>query len=1387
MAEGQGVPSNACKEPVSTPIEIDRLITIEDRNKLLANSPTATIWLHGVPVESVLDTGAETSLISSDFYYSQLAEKVGNLDQVGTFVRLMGANGLEIPVEGYLEVPIKVFGQEMSGSFLVSGCNSQTDRMRSNKYPVLLGCNVLRELASRLGRYEPTDISSELDLALRWFQSIEATCDQILEPQPSAMMARTLKCEVLPPHSAQLVTCSVGPVTSGPKATLFMLKPCLTDRCGMGRQPNDIGKWPVVEGVQTLQGSDVQVLVVNTSSECLPIPALEAIATISPVVVKDEPQLVEATLENVTIDIHQVVIDNHTDAEAPVINDSEDDPLEGKRESFRFQDDSVYFLPPGISLRDLPLEAAEAVASLIKKHEGAFSTGPFDLGFCSLIPHEINLSDDKPVSLPYRRVVPDRVVAVKQLLQDLLDRGIIRRSTSPYASPIVLVKKKTGKYRLCIDYRQVNAKTTKDSFPLPRIEETLESLEGAKWFTSLDLAHGYFQVALHPDSIAKTAFRVPWGLYEFLRLPQGLVNSPSTFQRIMESIFGDLNFSQLVLYLDDILVFSQTWEEHLDRLDTVFGRLEKNGLKLNGAKCKLLQQSVSHLGHVISGDGISVDPGKIDRILQWPTPSNMEQVRSFLGLASYYRRFVKGFSQIAGPLHALVGKAGSKVGNPPVQYMWTAEAENAFCVLKAALTKAPVLAYPRFDKDFVLEIDASLKGLGACLSQEGPDKKLHPVAYASRGLRGAEKKYPDLSSFKIELLALKWAVCEKFRDYLLGRHTIVWTDNNPLVHLLTARLGATEQRWAAQLAVFDLEIRYRSGRSNKCADALSRNPQNDAEMDVSTVVRSVLQCTPLPVIGNLGMSVSTGSVSEVSYIDDGASSVLPRYSITDLSCMQHEDQSLSAVWEHWVQNRNPIEDGGHNDKQIPGVAGWLKEWSKIRERQGVLYRVVFDPGIGEVYQLLVPAKLKAEILQLAHDDWGHQGVGRTIGLIKTRCFWPGFRKEIKKYIANCFSCVVAKAPTPNVRPPMQHLIAFQPLECLAIDFVKLDPGQGKCEDVLVMTDSFTKWAMAVPCRDQTSVRVAKALYDNWFVHYGIPTRIHSDQGRNFESKLVKEFCALYGVEKSRTTPYHPQGNGQAERFNKTLCGLIKSVALGERHKWPKLLPHLVFIYNTTPHSVTGYSPYSLMFGREPKIPLDHLFGSKSLSCDEDAIACQSKLLKKSYAIVRDRLERSAATNKKRYDKYAFAGPLPVGSRVLIKNCAFTSRHKLSNHYGVEQYIVMKSNEDKGLYAVCPATGGVEKWINRKRLILDPRGEIDLPLCQDFSQSPVGTSSLNSEDQDLDDSDDWIITCTQAPFSQSSVLNPNATPYVPEHAASSGVSDTGLRRSERLKKKVEGPV
>lgn len=441
-------------------------------------------------------------------------------------------------------------------------------------------------------------------------------------------------------------------------------------------------------------------------------------------------------------------------------------------------------------------EQQARLGALLRQFVDVFAVRDEDLGYTDRVKHEIPLIDDKPISQPYRRIPPTQFEEVREHISGLLRKGVIHESSSSYASPVVLVRKADKSLRLCVDYRRLNSKTKRDAFPLPRIDESLDALGGAQMFSTIDLASGYHQVAVDEKDRPKTAFITPFGLYEFRRMPFRLCNAPATFQRLMQAVMSDLVFQIVLIYLDDLLVYSSTFDEHLARLETVFKRLRETGLKIKVEKCHFLQPEVRFLGHQVSAQGVSTDPDKINAVQEWPTPSTLKELRSFLGFCSYYRRFIQGFSQIAGPLHDVVNVClrETKPGKASEVFksVWTSPCSVAFDQLKKQLTSAPTLGYADFSLPFVIETDASSLGLGAILYQYQQGWRT-VIAFASRRLRGAEKNDQNYSSMKLELLALKWAVTEKFRSYLLGSKFTILTDNNPLCHLTTAqaRCGRT--------------------------------------------------------------------------------------------------------------------------------------------------------------------------------------------------------------------------------------------------------------------------------------------------------------------------------------------------------------------------------------------------------------------------------------------------------------------------------------------------------------------------------------------------------------------------------------------------------------------
>ena len=381
----------------------------------------------------------------------------------------------------------------------------------------------------------------------------------------------------------------------------------------------------------------------------------------------------------------------------------------------------------------------------------------------------------------------------------MLEIGAIRKSQSLWASAVVLVRKKDGALRFCIDLRKLNVCTIKDAQTLPRIEESLDSLCGVVIFTSLDLKSGYWQVELDEDSIPYMAFTVgPLGFYECLRMPFGLTNAPATFQRLMENYLGDLHLNWCIIYLNDIIIYSKTPEEHVKRLEAVFRKLSKAGLKLKPSKCEFFKSEITYLGHIVSSEGIATDPKKIKVIQLWPRPETVPQVRKFTGLTNYYRKFIHNYAKVAKPLHQLVSGDNAKLKHTSVQ--WTEECEELFCKLKELCSNTPVLAYPDYTKNFKLYTDASESGLGAVLTQVQEDRKERPIAYASRTSSKSERNY---DAHKLEFLALKWSVTDRFHEYLYGGTFDMYTDNNPLTYILTSTkldaIGMGRISWTLQL------------------------------------------------------------------------------------------------------------------------------------------------------------------------------------------------------------------------------------------------------------------------------------------------------------------------------------------------------------------------------------------------------------------------------------------------------------------------------------------------------------------------------------------------------------------------------------------------------------
>lgn len=1239
----------------------------------------------GVGVPCLVDSGSMVSTVTESFFVQHFEpwglEKLHSCN----WLRLRAANGLAIPYIGYFEVDVELCGKVIAkrGVLVVRDLPNGT-----RSVPGILGWNIIKECYTDLfSQHGPAlfNLPSVLQAPTQ-VQNALQHCHQVEVNTPPDQLGRVRMkgrrvCRVLAGTMKMVAaTCSqhhtdeaiFEPLSRGLPAGL-LASPSL---------------------VQVFRGT-VYIPIVNVGIQDVVLYPSTVLGTMSQAHVVSPPIGLEEREGEVTVSSQTVA-------------------------------DSVEAKIATVDLTALAEEEQGQVRGLLQKYSCVFSAHEGDIGCTNLISHDIPLVDELPVRQRYRRIPPSEYEAAKAHIRKLLEAQVIRESCSPFASPIVLVKKKDGSLRLCVDYRLLNNKTPKDSFPLPRIEESLDALSGARWFSTLDLTAGYNQVPVTEGDKRKTAFCTPFGLFEWNRMPFGLCNAPSTFQRLMERIFGDQHCQSLLLYLDDVVVFSSTITEHMERLDAVLGRLQQENLKAKLEKCAFFKPEVSYLGHVISKDGVATDPDKIEVVSKWQRPNHVSKLRSFLGFASYYRRFVEGFAKLAAPLHRLVAELiGTKSRKPSERSLadaWTQECEQSFEGLKARLVSAPVLTYANFSLPFILEVDASYSGLGAVLSQE-QDGKVRPVAYASRGLKPTERNMNNYSSMKLEFLALKWAMSEKFRDYLLGHKCVVYTDNNPLSHLSTIKLGATEQRWASELAVFDFTIKYKPGRNNQNADALSRQNSAGAIMPLHAI-------PGIPVPEPLQQAIE---VTQATQVIQATISAFPYHTLADLRVLQEADAHISQFRKFWTRRKAP--DRAERQQMSEETLVLVRQWDRLVEQEGVLHRRVCRPKGEMVLQLVLPMSLKSQILQQLHNEHGHQGVKRTTDLVHERCYWPGMHQDIKRWCQECERCQVAKDTQPTASAYMGHLLASRPNQILAIDFTMMEPSKNGMENVLVMTDVFSKYTQAIPTHDQRASTVAKVLVNEWFYRFGVPSRIHSDQGRNFESHLIEQLCSMYGVAKSHTTPYHPAGNGQCERFNRSLHNLLRTLPATKKRDWSCYLPQVTFAYNTTAHQSTGESPYFLMFGRDPQLPVDFLLARVQepvAGSTHDWIVEHQTRLRHALENANQHLEAAAERRKRNYDQHVRDDPLQQGQLVHLKNMGIRGRHKIQDIWSPIVYKVLRAPAAGGsVYTIAPLEEPRQvKHVHRSLLKSKVEPVIDRPSSESLQEREPPSMEESSLDGDL---------------------------------------------------------
>ena len=922
------------------------------------------------------------------------------------------------------------------------------------------------------------------------------------------------------------------------------------------------------------------------------------------------------------------------------------------KRDLREEDQREECLPPGVTLGGVKEKTMrEELIRLIQEYKNIFSKGEDDVGRVDplVCQHKINLKDKSQVTRTraYKHS-PQEMEAIEKQLKTWEKLGIIRRSKSPYCSGIVLAKKHGGGIRICIDYRRLNALTQGDAYPVPRIGTLLEQLAGSSVFTTLDLMSGYLQVPMEKSSIKYTAFSEGYDLYEFVVMPFGLTTAPLTFQRMMNELFSNLVRRSVLIYVDDVVVYSKSGKEHLEHLREVFKVLEQAGLKLKGSKCRFAQDEIVYLGHKVSGRGLQADNSRFAAVQQLAVPRDKKEVQHFLGLVGWYRQYIPNFAHIAEPLTLLTRK--------DEVWRWNKEQEQAFQTLKEALVTGKILAFPDLARRFRLRTDASDVAAAAVLEQRY-DNEWKPCAFWSKTFEKAERNY---STSEREAYAAYLAMLQ-YRQYLIHRPFTLITDHASLRYLRKAPklYNRKWERYVMDLEEFQYDIEYKPGKSNTIADALSRLRKQAGERDEGTI------CS-YPPTDNMITITMVGAITRTQKRMEKEEEARRQRNPQQPTTQEEKEKETQSTHKSGTQDKineqqSPQQEGKYDDDENQSqLEKQQRAWDKIKEmkskdtsgkeeetsciKQTAAAQIamketpLFDPEISlhnikqqqkkdqfietikknlrddkgriaDTYCVIndvlykkqhnkllvvIPKNIATYIIQKAHEDVlaGHQGVQSTANRLRSFGWCRQFMPLVEEVVRQCTVCqrhrrqlLVEPAATNN-----SSIIVDRPFKRIAMDFVgELDTTSEGYKYILVIIDLHTRYVVARPTKDQTSETVAKTLVDEWITKpFGIPDTIMSDNGKSFVSETMMNVYKMLGINKVNTVPYMPQHNGHCERVNSSIMKQLRMHVeqVQDKTAWQERLQTAVAAYNTSIHSATGYSPAQLLFGFNPRMPIE---------------------------------------------------------------------------------------------------------------------------------------------------------------------------------------------------------
>ena len=878
--------------------------------------------------------------------------------------------------------------------------------------------------------------------------------------------------------------------------------------------------------------------------------------------------------------------------------------------------------------------------------------------------HKIILTDNaQPVKQRDYRRGEAELAALKQLLTDMVRDKVIQPSTSPWSSPVLLVKKSNGSWRFCVDYRALNKVTVKDAYPLPRIEDCLSRLRDATCFTSLDLRSGYHQIPMAADSVPMTAFTTRYGSYEFRVMPFGLCNAPATFQRTMNQLLGDFLDDFVIVYLDDILIYSPTRADHERHVRRVLDRLRDAQFKCNIAKCSFFQDQVDFVGHTVSHNNIAMQTSKLAALRDWPLPATTTQLQRFLGFANYYRRFIASFSKLAKPL---TDRAKNSLKR--VKLAWTPQMKSAFEDLKKALLDGPVLMIPDTSGQypFSLQTDASDECIGAVLSQQG-----RIVDCFSQKLHDAELNYPVRDK---ELLAIVRAL--KRYAHLIGNQTVdVYTDHRSLQYLETTKLqGPVPQRrrldrwWMDTLQHVNMRVIYLPGQHNVAADALSRMHVKDEDVTTFTAAEPVLgEDEDGTAIRDGGVAFVAAAATQANETASAPGSTTVLQLSSDLYPQLVEGYRTDPDWQAVY--------AGHADPSSKpprrGRLGIRFRRTELDAATGLLYYAL-QPSSKAIStsadrrRLVVPQGPVRDLLLAEHHSTplaGHLGYERQVATMRDKYWWRGLGTDLKDFCARCPKCQLRKDLTTARNGPLQPLDPpSTPFTHVTMDFITGLPKCEGCDAILVVVDRLTRMVMTRATKKAiNALDTARLILEMMLPMGGMPLSIVSDRDTRFVASVFQKMCKAFGTNLDFSTAHHPQTDGLTERYNRVLIECLRTGAETDRDNWVQMLPMATYAINSTTHKVTRLTPLFAATGRHPVTPSSLLVQPKAEAFGDDDADSELRRLQSIWQYVADVTALGQEEAAERYDRKVNMVEFKPGDWVVVSIKAVRSPTDRATH------------------------------------------------------------------------------------------------------------------------------